>query len=132
MSYAVLALLVVVAPCAGDTQPHGPIVGLQEMVRMLAVEQGVDVERALETVRLESQWDPSAVGDEGQAVGLWQWWPDTWRWACELCGYGEWSDPVNRLDPVKASIVAVDMIGRGWGRLWTGWRLAGYRIEEAA
>jgi hypothetical protein len=126
MSYAVLALLVVVAPCAGDTQPHGPIVGLQEMVRMLAVEQGVDAERALETVRLESQWDPSAVGDEGDAVGLWQWHGaesvNTWAWACELTGHAAWADDANRADALKSTIVALDMIAAGWGHLWTGWR----------
>jgi len=101
------------------------IITMPSVVSQMAHERGVDVQRALTTVTLESAWDPSAVGDEGQAVGLWQFHPGTWEWACDLTGRPDWRDPINRLDPVRSTIVALDMIDRGWGHLWTGWRVAG-------
>lgn len=93
------------------------------MVSQMANERGVDASRALETVRLESDWDPSAVGDDGMAVGLWQFWPDTWVWACDLVGYPQWRDLENRKDPIKSTIIALEMISRDWGHLWTGYRM---------
>jgi len=91
------------------------------MVADMAAARGVDVERALACVEAESNWDPRAIGDNGNAVGLWQFWPETWSWACDLTGHSEWRSPKNRTDPVMSSIVALDMIERNYGRLWTGW-----------
>jgi hypothetical protein len=99
------------------------------IVGQMAAERGVDVGRALETVTLESAWDAAAVGDNGLAVGLWQWHGegsyDTWAWACELTGHGGWADDANRADAIRSTIVALDMIERGYGWLWTGWGVAG-------
>jgi len=91
------------------------------MVADMAATRGVDVERVLACVEAESNWDPGAVGDDGNALGLWQFWPDTWTWACRLTGHPEWADDVMRLDPVASTIVALGMIEKGYGWLWTGW-----------
>ena len=96
------------------------------VVGQMARERGVDVGRALTTVTLESAWDADAVGDGGLALGLWQWHGaqsvNTWAWACELMGRPAWADDANRADPVMSTVVALDMIAMGYGRLWTGWR----------
>lgn len=97
------------------------------MVAEMARERGLDSARAVAVVTLESDWEPAAVGDNGLAVGLWQFHGDesvgTWGWACQLTGHEDWADDVNRLDPVVSSIVALEMIALGWGDLWTGWRM---------
>jgi hypothetical protein len=99
------------------------------VVAQMAAERGVDAGRAVQTVTLESAWDAAAVGDNGLAVGLWQWHGaesvNTWAWACELTGHGEWADDATRADAVKSTIVALDMIALGYGWLWTGWGVAG-------
>ena len=91
------------------------------MVAQMAAERGVDVDRALACVTAESTWDADAVGDEGDAVGLWQFHEGTWSWAAELTGRAGWASPEMRRDPVASTIVALDMIERGYGWLWTGW-----------
>jgi hypothetical protein len=102
------------------------VVTMPGVVATMAAERGVDVNRALATVTAESAWDVDAVGDEGDAVGLWQWHGaesvNTWAWACELTGHAAWADDANRADALKSTIVALDMIAAGWGHLWTGWR----------
>lgn len=102
---------------------------LPSMVAQVATERGVDARRAVQTVYLESRWNPEAVGDNGLAVGLWQFHGaesvGTWAGACELTGHAEWADDANRADPVRSTIVALDMIERGYGWLWTGWRMLG-------
>jgi len=97
------------------------LITMPVMVADMAAARGVDVERALACVEAESNWDPGAIGDNGNAVGLWQFWAGTWSWACDLTGHPEWHSPENRSDPVMSSIVALDMIERNYGRLWTGW-----------
>ena len=104
------------------------VITLQSMVGQMAMERGIDPALARETVRLESAWDPRAVGDNGLAVGLWQFRgkdsSGTWGWLCKVTGHPEWSDDLNRLDPVKESIVALDAIALGYGDHWSGWRVA--------
>jgi len=125
MTNVILILLALGNMCTGACVVNELEMTLPQMVSNLAVERGVDVSRALTTVRLESSWDPEAVGDDGMAVGLWQFHSRTWRWGCDLTGYSEWRDLTNRVDPVKSSIVALDMIALGYGHHWVGWRRAG-------
>lgn len=103
------------------------MITLQGMVGDMAMERGVDPRIARETVRLESGWDPTAVGDNGLAAGLWQFHgaesSDTWSWLCNVTGHPEWSDDQNRFDPVISSIVALDAIAMGYGEHWTGYRI---------
>lgn len=103
-------------------------ISVQCMVGMVARSSSLDVARVHQVVTLESSWDPAAVrendgGPGVHAVGLWQFHPDTWTWACELVGYAEWANPINRLDPVMSTVIACRMIERGYGYLWTGWRM---------
>lgn len=87
------------------------------MVRQLAPAFGVDPERAACIVRLESEWDPGAVGDDGAAVGLWQWHPESWRHVRTAMGA---SVEDRRADPVESTVTALYAIGRlDLGRWWT-------------
>ena len=87
------------------------------MVRQLAPAFGVDPERAACIVRLESEWDPGAVGDDGAAVGLWQWHPESWRHVRAAMGA---SVEDRRADPVESTVTALYAIGRlDLGRWWT-------------
>jgi hypothetical protein len=105
------------------------LVSMPCVVAQMAAERGVDVERALATVTAESAWDANAVGDNGLALGLWQWHGaesvNTWAWACELTGHAAWADDANRADALKSTVVALDMIADGYGWLWTGWQQGG-------
>lgn len=98
------------------------------VVAQMATERGVDAGRAVQTVTLESAWDAAAVGDNGLAVGLWQFHGEetsnTWAWMCELTDHAGWSDDANRDDWYMSTIVALDAIALGYGDHWTGWRLA--------
>ncbi len=103
------------------------------VVGQMARERGVDVGRALATVTLESAWDADAVGDNGLAIGLWQFRgrdsSNTWAWLCGVTGHPEWADDANRRDPVKTTIVALDAIALGYGEHWRGWIEAGQRED---
>ena len=123
MTYALLAVLLAL-PCVGPAAPP-PMMTLPGAATMLAAERGLDVGRVLETIRLESDWDASAVGDEGAAIGLMQFHAETWSWGCELTGHEEWADPANRYDPLKSLIVGLDMVAMGYGYLWTAWEMTG-------
>jgi len=99
------------------------VVTMPGVVATMAAERGVDVSRALATVTAESAWDANAVGDEGEAVGLWQFHPGTWSWGAEYVGRPAWAAPSYRRDPLISTIVALDLIEAGYGDYWTGWRI---------
>lgn len=99
------------------------MLALPQMVELEARALGLDVDRVLRVVELESAWDPNAIGDEGEAVGLWQFHAGTWTWLCDLTGHSEWRDPLLRRNPVYATIVALEAIQMGYGSHWTAWRI---------
>jgi len=49
------------------------------MIRTLATAYGVHPGLAVIIARRESNYDPNAIGDDGFAVGLWQWHLESWR-----------------------------------------------------
>jgi len=86
------------------------------MVRQMALAFGVEPERAACIVRLESQWDPMAIGDDGAAVGLWQWHLASWRHVRARMGL---SLEDRRHDPVASTSVALWWIRQGYGHWWS-------------
>jgi len=86
------------------------------MVRRLAEAQGIDPNYAACIVARESEWNTNAVGDDGAAVGLWQWHLGSWQHVREAMGL-----PVadRRADPVESTVTALWWIGQGYGRWWT-------------
>ena len=77
---------------------------LQNVVIRLALEHGQDAALALEVVRRESGWDPDAVGDQGRAVGLWQWHLLSW---CYVRRVMRVDGADLRRDPVEATRAAM-------------------------
>lgn len=79
------------------------------MVRQLAPVFDVPPDYAACVVRLESAWDPAAVGDEGAAVGLWQWHLGSWEYV-----RGQMGLPTDdqRENPVQSTVTAFHAIGR--------------------
>ena len=79
-------------------------------------------ERAVRVVECESTFRPDAIGDDGRAVGLWQWWYETWTASARRAlGY----DPGDRrTDPLLSTAVAAHKVATegwwAWSRCHTG------------
>ena len=86
------------------------------LVRELAPAFGVAPDRAACIVMRESGWDPAAVGDDGAAVGLWQWHLRSWRHVRRAMGR---SIEDRRADPLESTVTALWWIGQGYGDWWT-------------
>jgi len=72
--------------------------------------------------RYESSFDAEAVGDAGLAVGLYQWHPDSWKWAREKMGRD--SDLELRKEPSEAAETAAYIMSEyNLYRWWSADRL---------
>ena len=103
---------------------RGMCISVQLMVQLLAPMYGVDSEFATEVVRRESEWNIYAVGDDGDAVGLWQFHKPAFETGYRL-EYGaevDWSAPDMRLDPEVSTRVALRLIQEGYVEWWTAAR----------
>ena len=104
-----------------------PMIDLESVVRIVAVEEGVDPDLLFAVVMMESGGDPNAVGDDGAAVGLTQIHGketyDTWRWLCQLLGFEAWADDDDRrYDPIANLRLCARAIKHGYGPLWSSYR----------
>lgn len=67
-------------------------------------------------IEWESDWNPNAVGDNGKALGLWQWHEESIKCALRGMGivwdWGENGDP--RLNVWASSLAACHAISQGW------------------
>jgi hypothetical protein len=129
MTIDVLLLLLgcTTALMCGHTEV-APMMDLKPVVRIVAVEEGVDPDLLFAIVMMESGGDPNAVGDDGDAVGLTQIHGketyDTWRWLCRLLGFEEWADDDDkRYDPIANLRFCARAIKHGYGPLWSSYRL---------
>lgn len=87
-----------------------------DMVESLAHTYHVNATIALEICRLESGFKPDAVGDNGAAVGLYQWHKQSWEHVRRLMGEA----PTDcRLDPWQN--IATAMYAMGCQGLYTWW-----------
>jgi hypothetical protein len=108
-----LALLMALATGPFATSPH------EIAVRHVAGAMGVDADYAACIVQHESAWDPSAVGDQGRALGLWQWHEPSWQHVRAKMGL---STEDRRTDPVASTSAALYWIRRGHADWWTASR----------
>jgi len=78
------------------------------MIRMVAASYGVHPGLAVIIARRESGFDPQAVGDDGAAVGLWQWHLNTWCHTRAKMGadHFDW-----RKDPWESTVTAMYAMG---------------------
>ena len=79
-----------------------------EMIRMQASVFGVDAGLAIQICRLESGFNPDAVGDNGDAVGLWQWHKGSWNYVRQRM-----DRPIDwpREDPWESTLTAMYAMG---------------------
>lgn len=76
---------------------------------------GVDGETLGCIIEWESQWKPSAVGDDGKAVGLFQWHEESIEVALRdmgICWQWEKGDP--RFNVWASTLAACHAINQGW------------------
>ena len=67
-------------------------------------------------MRRESEFDPTAVGDNGRARGLWQWHEGSWIHVRRTMGA---STEDRRDEPLEATVTALWWIKQGYGHWWT-------------
>lgn len=66
-------------------------------------------------VEWESQWNPNAIGDNGKAVGLWQWHEESIKTAFRDMGIRwNWADGDPRLNVWASTLAACHSLSRGW------------------
>lgn len=97
------------------------------LIRALAPVYGVAPSLALAICRLESAFDPSAVGDDGEALGLWQWHINSWKHVRQRM-----DRPVQdlRRDPIESTETALYALGvLGLHRWWSTYPAA---LEETS
>lgn len=103
----------------GDPARAAPVSrGVQEIEHIItaaALEWGQDPEELIGVARCESSLRPDAVGDHGEAVGLFQFHP--WRWEINAPALGYVGDL--RADPVAAARVAAYAFATGQRSAWT-------------
>ena len=77
----------------------------------------------------ESRYDANAVGDDGMAIGLWQWHLESWEYV-----RGKMGLPMEdrRADPVESTITALYAIDKlGLAHWWTTSSLCEEYINDA-
>jgi len=123
-----LATILLAAALSTAPGAPPPLVDLPYVASAMCAEAGVDVGRCLATIERESGWDPSAVGDRGDAVGIVQFHADatygTWGYCVARWGRPEWLDPDMREDAVVSLYLFSRAAGAGYGHWWAGWRVS--------
>jgi hypothetical protein len=116
---AVLLLAAVGGAPAVHAKSEGP--SIPDIIVIAAEEQGADPQVMLAVAACESVFDPYAVGDQGNSLGLFQLHrfglrSDFYEWATEQYGYYDVYDPY-----MQASYAAYK-IAQGYGYHWTCYR----------
>ena len=98
------------------------------LIRYMAGAMGVNPDYVACIVGHESRYDVMAVGDDGMAIGLWQWHIGSWEYV-----RGKMGLPLEdrRADPVESTITAIYAIDRlGLARWWTASSLCEEHIND--
>jgi hypothetical protein len=102
-------------PSSGPTR-HDPA-AIRAIIRNAFVEAGQDPEAAIRVAMCESSLREDAIGDGGDAVGLFQWHIGPWLQHSRRLFRRDVGDL--RADPVMASLVTASTVQlQGWG-IWT-------------
>jgi len=97
------------------------------MIRLVAHAYGVCPGLAVIICRRESSFNPTAVGDQGQAVGLWQWHIASWNQVRDSMGLRGLD---LRKDPYESTITA--MFAMGVLHLYRWWSTYKPALNEMA
>lgn len=90
---------------------------LKETVVYYAYKNGVDPILALSMMECESKGKQNTIGDYNRAIGIFQYWKDTWERHSKA--YGKTLDINN---PEHQAELATWAIANGMGREWTSYR----------
>lgn len=116
MSVRVLATLLILVLHAAPENPTEPY--MIRVVEFCAEMYAVDGELCHCIVSEESEWNPNARGDDGEAVGLWQWHEESIETALRDMGIAwDWAKGDPRLSVWASSLAAAHAISQGW-RWW--------------
>jgi len=90
---------------------------LTVLIVTTALQFGVDPDYALCIAEAESNLNPTATGDFGNAKGLWQFWTPLWGETMAKLGwdYG----PEYRTDPAISTIAAMYLMSEGFYGRWS-------------
>lgn len=91
---------------------------VEATIEQAASVYGVDAGLMMCIAERESSLDPLAVGDEGLAVGLYQFHLRTWRWMRGMAGM---SQRDRRYDAREAAMMTAWALAHGYGHHWTAW-----------
>jgi len=87
------------------------ILATMAVIRALAGLYGVDPELALCICRRESSFNNRAVGDEGEAVGLWQWHKTSWDHVRRSMDLSTTDHRANIVESTEAAMYAMSDLG---------------------
>jgi len=105
------------------------VIAIKTLIVFCALTYGVNPALALRICELESDFNVTAVGDQGDAVGLWQWHKPSWEVVRRHMG-----KPTTdlRADPVESTETAMYAMGEmGLGRWWSTYEIAKANVEDA-
>lgn len=89
------------------------------VVEICASLYDIDADECRCIINRESEWNPNARGDGGEAVGLWQWHEESIRYAFDDMGIvWNWDDGDPRLDIWASTLAACHALSKGWD-WWT-------------
>jgi len=117
MTPRLMAALLVIASSAAPENP--PAAYLIAVVEICADIYGVDPIDCRCIVGAESEWNPKAIGDNGEAIGLWQWHEGSIRFALRDMGIvWDWDEEDPRLNVWVSTLAAGHAMSKGWD-WWT-------------
>lgn len=62
-------------------------------------------------VERESEWNPQAIGDDGAAVGLWQWHLGSWEYVRDRMGLPTDDERDSPIESTRTAAYAIGVLG---------------------
>jgi len=110
------ALLVIASGVAPETPTAAYLIAVVEICADI---YGLEPIGCRCIVGAESDWNPNARGDNGDALGLWQWHEQSIRFALRDMGIvWDWEEEDPRLNVWASTLAACHAMSRGWD-WWT-------------
>ena len=91
-------------------------VSTQHLIETMALDYNLEPHYVICICQRESAFDVQAVGDKGQAIGLWQWHLPTWQTIRREMGLSEADE---RADAIASTQAALWALQHGYAGLWS-------------
>ena len=113
MSPRILAALLVLASGAAPENPTP--VYIDAVIEICAEVYGLDAKKCRCILWEESRYNLNAIGDNGKAVGLWQWHEGSIKTALrDMDIVWDWGDGDPRLNVWASTLAACHSLAKGW------------------